>query len=304
MAVFNIQHTGVSRFQYTAFKNHTELKIPELPIQRKVAAILSAYDELAENSRRRIALLEKMAEEIYREWFIRLRFPGRQDKKLVKGVPDGWERTKLGALTSYLKRGIAPQYDDSAVGKVINQRCIRNGSLDLAFVRSQSRRVPSDKQVRFGDVLVNSTGEGTLGRVAQVLTPIPNCTVDSHVTIARSKFGISTYYFGMTLKAWEPHFSIMGRGATNQTELAPSVIGNVEVMVPSRQLQEAYDSQAALLFSQVAKLTAQIERLEKTKELLLPRLISGRLSVANLGALLSIETSKETKGEPNIVAHA
>src|SRR6266545_4837634 len=95
MAVFNIQHTGVSRFQYTAFKNHTEPQIPKLPVQRKISAILSAYDELSENNKRRIALLEKLAEEIYREWFVRLRFPGHKKVKVVKGVPQGWELVKL-----------------------------------------------------------------------------------------------------------------------------------------------------------------------------------------------------------------
>jgi type I restriction enzyme, S subunit len=95
MAVFNIQHTGVSRFQYTAFKNHTELQVPELPAQRTVAAILSAYDELIENNRRRIALLEKMAEDIYREWFVRLRFPGHEQLRVTKGLPQGWELVKV-----------------------------------------------------------------------------------------------------------------------------------------------------------------------------------------------------------------
>ncbi len=75
MAVFNTQHTGISRFQYTAFKKHTELRIPKISVQRKIAAILSTYDELIQNNKRRIALLEKLAEEIYREWFVRFRFP-------------------------------------------------------------------------------------------------------------------------------------------------------------------------------------------------------------------------------------
>jgi restriction endonuclease S subunit len=59
--------------------------------QRKIAAILTAYDDLIETNKRRIALLEKMAEEIYREWFVRMRFPGHQEHKFVKGVPEGWE---------------------------------------------------------------------------------------------------------------------------------------------------------------------------------------------------------------------
>jgi len=106
MAVFNIQHTGVSRFQYTAFKKHTELRIPDFQVQRRIAAILSAYDELIENNKRRIALLERLAEEIYREWFVRLRFPGHEKVKVVKGVPSGWEVQTLGSFAREIKKGV------------------------------------------------------------------------------------------------------------------------------------------------------------------------------------------------------
>jgi len=82
--------TGVSRFQYTVFKNKTTLKIPKIKTQEKIAAILSAYDDLIENNKRRIALLEKMAEEIYREWFVRMRFPGYRKMKFEKGLPEDW----------------------------------------------------------------------------------------------------------------------------------------------------------------------------------------------------------------------
>ncbi len=255
---------------------------PEVEVQKKIAAILSAYDELIENNQRRIALLEKMAEEIYREWFVRLRFPGHEKVKKVKGVPEGWQRTKVVTLTSYLKRGVAPQYDDLAEGFAINQKCIRDGKLDLSFARHQSRDVSADRQIRFGDVLVNSTGEGTLGRVAQVLTQLSNCIVDSHVTIVRPKHNVPIHYFGMTLKAWEVHFSTMGRGATNQTELSPTVIGNIEVTMPSKPLQDVFESHAEPLFAQITYLTAQNERLTRMRDLLLPRLISGKLSVEQL----------------------
>lgn len=88
MAVFNIQHTGVSRFQFTSFKNKTRLDIPEFSVQQKIAAILSAYDDLIENNNKRIALLEKAAEEIYHEWFVRMRFPDWEQVKFVKGLPE------------------------------------------------------------------------------------------------------------------------------------------------------------------------------------------------------------------------
>lgn len=181
---------------------------PEVGVQKKIAAVLSAYDDLIENNRRRIALLEKMAEEIYREWFVRMRFPGHEKVKIVKGVPEGWQCTKVQTLASYLKRGVAPQYDDLTEGAAINQKCIRDGKLNLDFARRQSREVADERYVKFGDVLVNSTGEGTLGRVAQVLASLTNCIVDSHVTIVRPKPGIPLYYFGMTLKAWEMYLCV------------------------------------------------------------------------------------------------
>mgnify|MGYP001390837148 CR=1 FL=1 len=269
----------------TLNRNHIhKIKIifPKLDEQQKIAAILSAYDELIENNQRRIALLEKTTEEIYREWFVRLRFPGHEKVKKVKGVPEGWQRTKVVTLTSYLKRGVAPQYDDLAEGFAINQKCIRDGKLDLSFARHQSRDVSADRQIRFGDVLVNSTGEGTLGRVAQVLTQLSNCIVDSHVTIVRPKHNVPIHYFGMTLKAWEVHFSTMGGGATNQTELSPTVIGNIEVTMPSKPLQDVFESHAEPLFAQITYLTAQNERLTRMSDMLLPRLISGKLSVEHL----------------------
>src|SRR3989338_1290876 len=74
--------------------------------QKKIAAILLAYDELIENNQRRIALLEKMAEEIYREWFVRLRFPGHEQAKFVKGVPEGWEVRTLSSFASEIRKSV------------------------------------------------------------------------------------------------------------------------------------------------------------------------------------------------------
>jgi type I restriction enzyme S subunit len=77
--------------------------LPPINKQRKIAAIISAYDELIENNQRRIALLEKMAEEIYREWFVRLRFPGHEKVKIVKGIPEGWGFDKASMFFSLAK---------------------------------------------------------------------------------------------------------------------------------------------------------------------------------------------------------
>src|SRR5262249_18331450 len=82
------------------------IRFPKITIQRKIAAILSAYDDLIENNERRIALLEKMAEEIYREWFVRMRFPGRKQMKFEKGVPEEWKVFRIENLSDEIRRGV------------------------------------------------------------------------------------------------------------------------------------------------------------------------------------------------------
>lgn len=250
--------------------------------QRKIAAVLAAYDDLIEANRRRIALLERMAEEIYREWFVRLRFPGHATTKITKGLPAGWTRTRVANLTSYLKRGVAPSYDDQADGIAINQKCIRDGRIDLEYSRRQSREVSAERLIQAGDILINSTVEGTLGRVAQVLAPIPKCIVDSHVTIVRPAKGVPVRFLGLTLQAWEPHLATMGLGSTNQTELSPFTIGRVELRLPPPAITDRFEALANPIATQARLLAEQNVHLTRTRDLLLPRLISGKLPVEAL----------------------
>ncbi len=254
------------------------VRVPDVTTQLRIASILSTYGDLIENNRR-MALLEESARLLYREWFVRLRFPGHEHTRVVDGVPEGWERRTLSGLTSFLKRGITPTYDDEAEGLVINQKCIRDGRVNLDLARRQSKEVPPERLVQLGDVLVNSTGEGTLGRVAQVKTAIANCTVDTHVTIVRPKDAVARHYFGLAVMEWEPRFSTMGKGATNQTELSPTTIGETEIVMPSHTLLEQFELFAEPLYEQVTNLVNQNKKLRAARDLLLPRLMSGEIAV-------------------------
>ncbi len=256
-----------------------EFALPSRQSQQRIADILSAYDDLIENNRRRMALLEDTARQLYREWFVRLRFPGHEHTRITNGVPEGWERKAIEQLACYLNRGIAPHYDDEAEGLVINQKCIRAGRLDLSLARRQSREYTPKRQIQHGDILVNSTGEGTLGRVAQVLAPIENCTVDTHVTIVRPAAGVGIHYIGQALMEWEPRLSTMGRGATNQTELSRRQIGDVQILVPQRLLLQQFEDFAAPSFRQAWVLMEQNAKLRAARDLLLPRLMSGEIAV-------------------------
>lgn len=253
--------------------------LPQIHEQRCIGQAIAAYDDLIENNQRRIKLLEEAARRLYREWFVALRFPGHERVKVVDGVPQGWTYGALSDSLSYLNRGVSPKYDDSAPGLVVNQKCIRNGLLDLLPARQQAKEVPKEKLLQLGDVLINSTGTGTLGRVAVVRSPIGDCTVDTHVTIARPTNKASMAFWGVALLEMEARFSEMGVGATNQQELIRSHVGAIELLVPPTDLQADFHARAWPMLLQSDTLSKQSGVLRQARDALLPRLMSGALTV-------------------------
>jgi type I restriction enzyme S subunit len=286
VAQWQVQSTGISNFQFEAFLDECELLLPTLPEQRRIASILFAYDDLIENNTRRIAILEEMARRIYEEWFVRFRFPGHENVRIVESelgpVPEGWAVSTLGESAAYINRGIAPKYDDCAHGLVINQKCIRNQRLGLAEARRQSKAIPREKQIVEGDVLINSTGVGTLGRVAQVLEPLHACTVDTHVSIVRPAAEIDRDYFGMALLNQQQHFESQGVGSTGQTELSRTRIAETRIVLAPNALQRKFGAVVRPMRQLGVRLAATSLNLSATRDLLLPKLISGELDVSAL----------------------
>ncbi|MCB1985321.1 MAG: restriction endonuclease subunit S [Burkholderiales bacterium] len=130
------------------------ISFPALPIevQKKIAAILSAYDDLIENNRRRIALLEKMAEEIYREWFVRMRFPGHEEVKKIKGVPKGWKLSCLGNVAKFTM-GQSPSsefYNEAGDGLPFHQGV---GTYGERFPRTVTYCSEAGRRANKGDIL-------------------------------------------------------------------------------------------------------------------------------------------------------
>ncbi|WP_081822176.1 restriction endonuclease subunit S [Acidocella facilis] len=258
--------------------------LPPIETQRRIASILGAYDDLIEVNRRRIAVLGEMARRLFDEWFVNFRFPGHEGHAMVetKGgtIPEGWTMQPLEALTSYISRGIAPAYDDEAPGLVINQKCIRDGRLSLKAARRQRKAVPPVKVVEAGDILVNSTGTGTLGRIAQAEEIPPGTTVDSHVTIIRPRREVDRDFLGTSVSRLQALFESMAVGATNQMELNRSRLASTEVVVPHGGLAVQFGAVVRPIRVLAHKLERQCDRLTASRDLLLPRLISGELSVA------------------------
>ncbi|WP_051884295.1 restriction endonuclease subunit S [Lysobacter antibioticus] len=253
---------------------------PPLDEQCRIAALLSAYDDLIANNQRRIVLLESMAEEIYREWFVRMRFPGGGVIAADSLHPPGWERRPIGEMTSLIKRGISPTYDDQAEYRVINQKCIRNGRLSMSEARTHSTATSEDKLLLSGDILVNSTGAGTLGRAAVFDIDLHGVSCDSHVTIIRPK-DIALYgeFLAYTVQLLQNYFESMASGSTGQAELSRELISRTNVLVPQSEILLRFAAAAGPIRKQRRVLLEQNERLAKLRDALLPRLISGKLRV-------------------------
>lgn len=259
--------------------------VPVVPLdtQKKIAAILTAYDDLIANNQRRIALLESMAEEIYREWFVRMRFPGKTANAPESIEPTGWHRKALGELTCLLKRGVSPNYDEKVTAVVVNQKCIRNGRLDLADARLHDTPTPDEKLLRYGDVLINSTGVGTLGRAAVFDLDRENITCDSHVTIARPRdVEGEGEFLAFTVQLLQSYFEAMASGSTGQAELGRDFIAKTKVLVPPHELMRAFSERVRPMRKQRRLLMDANEQLVGMRDALLPRLISGKLRVDHL----------------------
>ena len=278
----NLVGAAQQHFNVTVAKE-LKLRIPPRAEQDKIAAVLVGISDLIASNQRRIALLESMAEEIYREWFVRMRFPGHSTNLGDSLEPAGWERKPLGYLTRLLKRGVSPDYDDKAQALVVNQKCIRNGQLSLTEARPHSTLVPDEKMLRYGDVLVNSTGVGTLGRAAVFDIDRDDLACDSHVTIARPKdVEVEGEYLAYTVQLLQPYFEAMASGSTGQAELNRDFISKTKVLIPPRELMVAFSKHAQPIRKQRRLLLEENGRLAATRDTLLPRLISGKLRVDQL----------------------
>jgi type I restriction enzyme S subunit len=256
-----------------------EIRVPALAAQRAIGQILATYDDAIKNNLKRIELLENAARMLYREWFVSFRFPGHEHLSIVDGVPEGWKRQSIGSACSFLGRGISPSYDDEGDSLVLSQKCVRNRLLSASPGRRQRKEYKREKALAYLDVLINSTGTGTLGRVAQCWFEPTAMTFDSHVTVARPNSDVNPFWFGYSLLELQPLFEGMGEGATNQKELSKSRIADVPIVTPPRTLQALFGDFARDTSKQIQNLLTQVEKLSEARDILLPRLMNGEIPI-------------------------
>ena len=262
-----------------------KIKVPPVPKdQKKIAVILSAYDDLIENNKRRIALLENMAEEIYREWFVRFRFPGYQTTEFEKGIPKGWEVVKIKEIASFLYGYTESSCKDDSLPKFLRVMDINKGSF-VAWGKVPNCPIDEIKfnkyQLNKNDIVIARMADP--GKVAIIEKKVKAVFASYLIKIEYSKEKITPYYFFYTMRSdsLAKNFSNANSGSTRGS-INAQAIGNMFILLPPLSLMENFEKIIMPLRSQVSHLDIQNEKLEKIKNMLLPRLISGKLSVENL----------------------
>lgn len=235
-----------------------EFNVPRINEQIRIADILTSYDDLIENNRRRMALLEDSARLLYNEWFVRLRFPGYEHTRIVDGVPEGWERTPLeNALV--LQRGFDLPKQDRQDGTVP----IYGSTGILGYHDKVKASAPG----------VVTGRSGTLGEVQYV---------------ADDYWPLNTSLWVKEFKRVTPLFALFllremdlkqYNGGASVPTLDRKSVHRIEILIPSKLLLHSFDEFAVDVFAQIKNLNTQIQKLQAARDLLLPRLMSGEIAV-------------------------
>lgn len=272
-----------------------EVSVHDLSTQKKIASILSAYDDLIENNTRRIAILEETAQAIYREWFVNFRFPGHKNVKLVDSklgmIPEGWSITSLENLTTKIGSGATPTggknaYKESGVTLIRSMNVYDNNFVDegLAFIDDKQAEQLENVTVKKHDILLNITG-ASVARCCMVRSDLLPARVNQHVAIIRTDREKADPFFVLSAinsERLKKQLLSLAQGGATREALTKTTIQKFEILMPDAKTLIDFAGIAEASFEQRELLQRKNKNLRTTRDLLLPKLISGQLEVEEI----------------------
>ena len=259
-----------------------QMPLPPLGVQRNVVGLLSSYDDLIENNRRRMALLEEAARQLYREWFVRLRFPGHEHANIIEGVPEGWGRKTFNEVCQAVGGGTPsttkPEYwDDGNIIWVTPTDITRNPCLALLDsekkITEAGLKSSSAKMLPPDTIMMTSRASvGFFGLIDR-----PACTNQGFISVIPNE-PLSRMYLLHNLMHRVEEIRSHAGGATYK-EISKRKFKALPVVMPFLSLLRDFEEQATELLRQVRTLHTMNARLSQARDLLLPRLMSGEIAV-------------------------
>ena len=270
--VLNNTTTGSSQKALTisALKN-IEITVPPIENQRRIADILFAYDDLIENNRKQIKLLEEAAQRLYKEWFVDLRFPGHEHTKIVDGVPEGWEKQPLSSIAD-IRMGQSPKsefYNQIGEGLPFHQGV---GSYGNRFVRDETYSTSFTRIAEAGSILFSV--RAPVGRLNITKNKI---VIGRGIAALNHKSRLQSFLFYM-LKERFFKDNLVGNGSIFAS-ISKEELLNQQFIIPCEDIMVQYDKAAQNIDDRIATLDRQTELLTQARDRLLPKLMSGEVEV-------------------------
>lgn len=268
-----VRHTSPGRIKACT------VKIPrEVAEQQRIAATLSAYDDLIENNRRRIALLEEAARQLYKEWFVRFRFPGHEHVKIIDGVPEGWERTPASNILNVLSGGTpntnTPRYWDGDIGFFTPKDAMPSAYVSITEKTITEAGLTNCNSELYPKDTLFITARGTVGKMN--LAQVPMAMNQSCYALVSNTL-LSQRFLYLTMDDSLQQLRSQASGAVFAAIIV-STFDRILVTKPDEKIAAAFDDFVNPIFDQIAILGRQTEQLGNARDLLLPRLMSGSLA--------------------------
>ena len=262
------------------FIQRLKLNLPDLPTQERIADILSAYDDLIEANNRRIELLEQVAQELYKEWFVRFRFPGYENAKFEDGIPEGWAIKRMNEFC-YVTDGThdTPKPVDVGV-PLVTGRCISSGFVDFdaTYNISETDHVGIKKRsgLKSGDILFSNIG--TVGNCCIVDYNREFSVKNVIIFKPKTKRDTAYLYYWMTSSTMQEIFCTQTNGASQQF-VGLTFMRRYKLLVPKDDILEAFAEKVSPIVEQKRLSHQKNLNLAAQRDMLLPRLMSGKLEV-------------------------
>ena len=274
--------TGAAQSQITInnLSKHKAL-LPRLVIQKKISSILTTYDNLIENNNKRIRILEQMAENLYKEWFVRFRFPGFENTKFTDGIPSDWQILRMSDFC-YVTDGThdTPKPINDGGVPLVTGKCIKNGFIDfnepynISYQDHESISKRSGLQT--GDILFSNIG--TVGTTCFVNYD-REFSVKNVIIFKPGNIKVSNYlYSWLNSDSIQAIFATQTNGASQQF-VGLNFMRRFKILVPNANVLYLYSDRIKPIRTEIVKLHDINENLTKQRDMLLPRLMRGKLEV-------------------------
>ena len=278
MAKTMVGASGRQRVNNKVF-NDLQIYLPPLSTQHRIATILSRYDSLIENYQKQIKLLEETAQRLYKEWFVDLHFPGHENTNIIDGVPEGWEKKKVGEIGTVIT-GKTPStsnkenYGGSIPFITIPDMHTGIYPVSSVFLSEKGAESQSKKYIPQGALIVSCIGTAGLVCITK-----ERCQTNQQINSLILDDKEMLHYMYFVFLSLKEHLNNIGSNGATMTNVNKSKFEGIDIVVPSSCIIRDFSQRTTPYFENIKSLQSQLRLLTEARDRLLPKLMSGEITI-------------------------